>query len=208
MRLSFFFILLIVSSCQNNLEIVENKDDEGNLIERFSRDKEDFSKMGLYTRFFKSGQKAEEATYNKDTLDGERKMYYENGQVEIHELYKNGLFEGIYKTFYENGQLAQEGHYINNEMQGEWKRYYKSGQLMEIVTFKDNEENGFFKEFYENGKPKAEGEYLNGDSEHGLLQMYSEAGELEKKMQCHHGICRTIWTKESGEQEMDESIKM
>ncbi len=207
-RLSFFFVLLIFSSCKNNLETVENKDDQGNLIERYTRDKEDFSKMGLYTRFFKNGQKAEEANYQKDTLHGDRKMYYENGQVEIHELYQNGLFEGAYKTYYESGQLAQEGNYINNQMQGEWKRYYKSGQLMEVATFKDNEENGAFKEYHENGNQKAEGEYLNGDNEHGLLKLYSESGELEKKMQCKNGICRTIWTKEGGDQEMQESIKL
>ena len=78
-------------------------------------------------------------------------------------------------------------------MTGKWKKYYESGALFEEVTFSDNKENGPFIEYYENGNLKAEGEYLEGDNEHGLLSLYNEKGELERKMECQKGICKTIW---------------
>ncbi|MBK8491633.1 MAG: hypothetical protein IPL49_12310 [Saprospirales bacterium] len=82
-------------------------------------------------------------------------------------------------------------------MAGSWKRYYENGQLLEDVQFENNEENGPFVEYYDNGNLKAKGAYLNGDHEHGLLELYDTTGQLERKMNCEMGLCRTFWTPDS-----------
>ncbi len=186
----------MLPACNNGLETVETKDDYGYQI-KYTRRKTDYAKEGLYVKLDEKGNKYEEAQYKNDQLNGERKLYFENGEVQIIENYLDGNFEGPYQTFYENGQVQLVGQYSNNKAEGEWKKYYDSSELMEVVQMRDNMENGPFVEYYQNGKKKAEGNYLDGDNEDGLLQLYDEAGELVKKMNCKRGICRTTWEKET-----------
>jgi len=191
-------LLLLAAGCKSKVEQVENIDSYG-YTERYQRSKEDFAKQGLYQKFDEQGQLIEEAMYLDDTLNGLRVLYYETGDTQIVETYQGGIFEGPYRLYYESGQLNLSGGYVANEMTGDWSRYYENGQLMERVRFESNAENGPFIEYYENGNLKAEGAYLNGDNEHGLLKLYDEQGELKRKMNCEHGICRTIWKREGEE---------
>lgn len=194
-RFAIFLSCLTLVACNPKVEKVEHVDDYGHK-EVFQRDKEHFGKEGLYERFNENGVKVEEAVYKNDTLDGYRILYYENGDTQVVENYIEGRFEGDFKAYYESGGIEMEGQYVYNEMDGSWKRYYKNGQLMEDVTFRENAENGPFIEYHENGALKAEGTYINGDGEHGLLKLYDENGELMRTMNCDHGVCRTMWSKE------------
>ncbi len=204
MRFLILYLVISAFSCSSKTETIETKNEFGYTI-KYSRNKADFSKEGLYTAHYPNGQKYEEANYIKDTLHGERKVYYESGKLEILETYKMGEFTSPYKRYFENGKLQQEGNYKNNVADGEWKKYYDNGQLEEIVILVNNEENGPFQEFYENGNLKAEGNYNGFDEEasrpkeHGLLKLYNEEGILIKKMNCTDGICRTSWTLEEGD---------
>ncbi len=199
-KLMFFFVLgILFAGCKSSTELVETVDEETGEKITYTRKVDNFGKQGLYTRLTKEGVKIEEAMYENDTLNGFRRLYYEDGSVFIEEQYEMGAFQGAWKTFHENGQLKLEGEYIDNKMEGKWKGYYDNGALKEEVLFEGNEENGAFIEYYKNGKLKAEGAYLNGDNENGLLKLYDETGELVKKMDCKKGVCRTIWTKEEGD---------
>ena len=186
----------LLPACNNGLETVETQDEYGYQI-KYTRRKTDYAKEGTYVKLDEKGRKYEEAKYQNDQLNGERRLYYENGQVQIIEPYAEGNFDGPYQTFYENGQAQLVGQYRANKAEGEWKKYYDSSELMEVVQMRDNLENGPFVEYYRNGNKKAEGTYLNGDNEDGPLQLYDEAGELVKRMDCQRGICRTTWEKEA-----------
>lgn len=217
----YFFLALLVltiglSACRNNsrtndsgntpaqqepmpeddLEVVEKTDAYGN-TERYTRRLDDYAKEGKYSKMSPEGNLIETANFHNDTLNGLRVIYYESGDTQIVEHYKNGMFVGPYQAFYEGGNLELEGSYAANSMEGTWKRFYPTGQLMEEVNFQDNQENGPFTEYHENGQLKAEGYYKDGDNEHGLLKIYDEQGELVKTMNCQHGVCRTVWEKES-----------
>jgi len=190
------FISLFVSACGKKIEVVENVTEEGN-TERYSRLVKDYAKEGLYTLTNPQGVKLEEAYFTNDTLNGKRMLFYESGDTLLVENYTMGKFEGPFREYFSNGHLKAEGNYIENAMKGNWKSYYDNGQLKEVVAFEKNEENGPFIEYYKNGNLKAEGSYLNGDYEEGPLNLYNEAGELTRKMECKQGICRTIWLSES-----------
>lgn len=192
-------LLMLLSACSGN-ETIKVYDDNGVLTEEYRRSKKDFAKNGTYLAFYPDGSKLEEARYVRDTLDGIRKRYFPSGSIQIEEPYRMGSFDGIFKSYYENSQLELEGAYVNNVMSGIWKRYYKNGQLLEEVRFENNEENGPFTEYHENGKLKAKGTYLNGDNEHGLLEIFDENGEPERKMECETGVCKTIWVRDSVEE--------
>lgn len=189
--------IFIFAACGSDLEKVEVKNEEGNIIEVYTRKKIDFAKDGVYQRFNDSGELIESATYVNDSLQGERVLYYNNGKPQYIENYNKGQFEGPFKAYHENGTLKLEGIYADNVMVGDWKAYYENGQLKEIVRFENNQENGPFIEYYQNGKIKAKGSYLEGDNEHGELELYNETGELYKKMLCDKGICRTTWLRDT-----------
>lgn len=201
--LTFLMLTFLWACGDGNIEVVENKNDAGVLIEKYSRTKDNFAKEGKYEAFYESGKVSEVANYSKDVLDGERRLFREDGSVETIEKYQNGQFSGLYQELYPNGQVKFEGEYTNNIMGGIWKGYYESGALKEEVTMASNDENGPFKEYYENGKLASEGAYLDGPFEKGELKVYDENGELTKRKMCHLGICRDIWTKEGGEVELN-----
>ena len=188
--------LLLLAACKTgSIETIENRDDKGQILEKFDRRKKDFAKEGQFQAFYPNGTIKEEAFYQNDTLTGEHKFFYPNGTCEIVQRRQNGLFEGHYQHFYDNGTLESEGDYRNNAMVGPWRFLYKNGVVKELVEFRDNEENGPFREFYQSGTLKTEGAYLNGDNEDGPLKMYDSLGVLVKTMDCQAGVCRTVWEK-------------
>jgi antitoxin component YwqK of YwqJK toxin-antitoxin module len=193
----FLIFLLILVACNSKTKVIEIRNDEGQVIEKYEENIKTKKKDGFSELYNPDGSLLEKASYKDGQLDGIRTLFYSNGKTEALENYENGVFKGNYQAFYQNGQLELEGKYTNGMMNGEWKRFYDSGELMELVNFVENEENGPFIEYYKNGKLKAEGAYLDGDNEHGELKLYNEKGDLIKKMNCNKGICRTSWTKET-----------
>ncbi|NND35353.1 MAG: toxin-antitoxin system YwqK family antitoxin [Saprospiraceae bacterium] len=190
-----FLIVLLIGGC-SPVKVVEIKDEIGEVVERYQIDKKTGQKQGLYERLNEK-MVTETASYQNDTLDGVRILYNrDDGQKEIEEHYKMGVFHGPYLTYHPDGTIKSEGQYENGTMEGAWKRYYLNGQLMETVTMHNNQEDGPFIEYWETGKIKAEGSYIDGDNEQGELKLYNEEGILEKIMSCDRGICHTTWKKE------------
>lgn len=202
-KITYLALLLVLFASCSDLETVETKDANGKTTEKYTKSKKTGAKQGQYLSFYPGGQKLEESWYEGDSLHGERKLYYENGQLEIVEHREHGQFVGPYQKYFENGQLSNEGGYVANEMTGLWKRWYETGELREEVSFAHNQENGPFKEYHPSGKLMTEGTYLNGDNEDGELKKYDEAGQLTERMHCEYGVCMTIWRKESGEVPLD-----
>jgi len=192
-----FFTLLLISC--NSLEEVKIMDDKGNLSEEFLKDKEG-KIQGIKTTFVE-GVKYSEENYTDDILNGKRKIFYANGNVEVEEQYVNGVLEGVVKTYFENGKLLLTAEYSKGTLTGVVKRYFEDGQLKEEVNFVDNEENGPFKEYHSNGKVAWEGSYINGENEFGLIIQYDELGAILKKMECDTFMgfskCKTIWKAEN-----------
>ncbi len=196
-------LVIFSQACKNAIEVVEVKNEAGQLVEKYQRSVESNMRHGSYEAFDEKGNIIESSVFQNDTLHGERIIYFENGQPQYIEQYKNGQFDDLYNSFYESGQLKLEGKYTNGAMNGEWKGYHENGQLKEVVLFENNNENGPFVEYHANGKLAAEGTYLNGDKEHGELKLYDKTGELYKTMNCDEGLCRTTWLREDQKEKKD-----
>ena len=84
------------------------------------------------------------------------KNYYENGNLQTEENYKDGKREGLIKIYYENGNLRVEGNYKDDKLEGSIKGYYENGNLGAEGNFKDGKPEGSIKEYYENGNLKSE----------------------------------------------------
>jgi antitoxin component YwqK of YwqJK toxin-antitoxin module len=183
-----------MTACKRDLETIEARDENGNL-EKYERLKSNFAKQGAYEKRSPEGILLVQAQYKNDTLEGERRYFYKNGQVESIEHFVQGKYHGKYQKFFENGALQVEQMYQNGALNGWSIGYYRSGQIKEKVMLQDNEENGPFIEYYENGAIQAEGQYgldANGDSaEQGVLKEYNESGQLIRVADCVDGRCIT-----------------
>lgn len=192
-------LLLFFQCCkQSPIETIESRDAEGRL-ERYERRKVDAAKEGLYQRFRPDNSLIEEAHYQNDTLNGERKYFYPDGKLESIERYSRGIIDGKFQKFYESGATQVEQTYVNGRLEGMSIAYYPSGGLREKVMLRNNEEDGPFTEYYENGALKAEGTYAPGEEsplETGELKEYDESGQLVRIAECVNGVCTTKWKKE------------
>ncbi len=194
MKILIYILPFLLICCGSRLKSVSEINDLG-YKSVYSVDPKTQLKEGLYKVYDANGNLYEEINYQAGEINGSRTLYYPNGNKEVVENLSAGKYQGLFQSFYESGGIKAEGNYENNIAIGKWKSYYEGGQLKDIATFENNEENGPFIEYHENGKLKAEGNFKDGDQEHGLLLLYDEEGQLERKMDCNLGRCTTIWQK-------------
>ena len=203
MTMKYFFWIVIfafLASACDQTTVREEYNEDGVVMARYTCLSKTGERHGAYEIFHEDGYLYEAGTYTRDTLDGERTIFYPNGTPNIIEYYEGGTIKGPYKVYHPNGQLEVDGAFVDGRIEGTWKVYYENGQLKEIVAFVNNEENGPFIEYYPNGNLKAEGTYVNGDNEDGELKLYNEEGILVRIMLCANGLCRTTWSiEENGE---------
>jgi len=96
-------------------------------------------KDGKWTTWFENGQIQYEATYKVGTLVVETKyLYYESGQIEAKEYYKDEL-DGKVTLWYEDGQIKAEGNYKDGKGDGKWIWWYEDGQIKSEKNYKDGE---------------------------------------------------------------------
>ena len=187
--------LLILTACSNTIKVEETTDDGGKIVYYVSKD--DGAREGEYTQYYPDGEVMSTATYVNDTLDGERRIFYPDGTLQILETYDNGDFEGPYANYYEDGNPLSKGNYVNSMQEGEWESYYPGGQLRYLTTFEKGLENGPFVEYYDNGTMSARGTFKQGENEQGKLEKFDkETGDLYQTMQCEMGRCSTTYLRE------------
>ena len=90
--------------------------------------------------------------YNsKGELDGERFVYYPNGQIAEKQTYILGKLSGESLWYSENNVLLKSYVYENDELHGEAKFFNAQGALVSEGIYKRGKKDGVWK-YYENGK--------------------------------------------------------
>ncbi|MFH6773043.1 toxin-antitoxin system YwqK family antitoxin [Gaetbulibacter aestuarii] len=84
-------------------------------------------------------------------LNGERNVYYENGQIAEKSNYLNGQLEGLYSWFSEKGVKIKELNYTNGELSGPANVYGAEGDLIIKGQYKNGQKVGIWT-YYEDGK--------------------------------------------------------
>ena len=196
---SIFLFVGILMSCEAPFEEIITKDDDGNIVSKYTIRKEDGQKDGPYELYYDE-KLFEKGIFSNGEQDQTRTIFYSTGEKQVEEVYESGKMT-TKKEYYENGKLKLEGQYDEAvTMSGEWNYYYNNGQLKESINFKNSIEDGAFKEYYKNGNIKAEGIYVplefgveTDGVEQGELKEYNEEGKLIRKANCELGICETTW---------------
>ena len=84
-------------------------------------------------------------------LDGDRFVYYENGQVAEKQFYIHGKLDGPSFWYSEKNVVLKEFQYVNGELHGVSKFYNPKGDLILEGNYKQGKKHGIWKT-YENEK--------------------------------------------------------
>jgi antitoxin component YwqK of YwqJK toxin-antitoxin module len=121
----------------------------------------DSIRNGIYKGYNKKGALIEISSYLQGELDGERRLFYDNGNPEGIENYKDGFMNGEFRYFYDNGNIKTMG----NSKQGM--------QFGQVLSFFEND----------SGKISAESNYLivKGKSVRTMLRQFDLEGRIVKE---------------------------
>jgi antitoxin component YwqK of YwqJK toxin-antitoxin module len=137
----------------------------------------------INVKFFSSKGKIISEGMMKDKLFIGKWTYYQNksnGILTIENYNDKGILEGERMVYYENGQVAEKSIYVNGEIDGTSMWYSPNGKALKEFTYKNGELHGMAKYYDKDGVILAEGIYRN-DKKHGIWKYYENGKLTEEK---------------------------
>lgn len=113
---------------------------EGNTV-----DKKNEGLWKFYHR--KSNQLMMIENYKDGKLNGEKKVFYNDGKIAEIATYKNNLLEGLYTKIGSNEKILEELHYKNGKLHGEVKYYDVKGHLLYKGKYRNGIRVGYWKTY-------------------------------------------------------------
>ena len=107
-------------------------------------------------------QNSNKTDLNKD-MNGILKEWYDNGNLYLEFIMKDGIKNGICKKWYNNGQLQMIYNYKQGKLHGTQKKWYKNGNKRGEWNYIDDLQHGISKEWYDNGILKLFKKFKNGE---------------------------------------------
>ncbi|WP_369971600.1 toxin-antitoxin system YwqK family antitoxin [Psychroserpens sp. XS_ASV72] len=132
------------------------------------------------TFYSSKGKVISEGTLNGKLYVGKWIFYHKTSQAVLTSEFYNekGELEGERKVFYENGQVAEVSHYSNGKLEGSSKWYSENGTLLKDFLYDNDELHGLAKYYDADGVLLAEGIYQRG-RKHRIWNYY-EDGKLKE----------------------------
>ncbi|GAB3727540.1 hypothetical protein GCM10027594_09530 [Hymenobacter agri] len=132
-----------------------------------------------------------------DTLPGEVRRFYKNGQLLERYRLVNGLFEGARVIYYPSGRVDSEMTFRAGRPDGLFRAYDKQGRLEREISYVDGVLDGPWV-FYDHGAKSIQAAFRNGKLE-GRYATFFSTGELQVQAQYHFGRLASkvsVYTKE------------
>ncbi|MFM7618670.1 MAG: toxin-antitoxin system YwqK family antitoxin [Bacteroidota bacterium] len=136
--LLFFIASLIFTSCDelDSATPKEIKTINGyKIVGYYEIDGTDSVKVGERTFYPNSEKVYLEFRIKDGKRHGECLSFFQNGTRQSLNTYKEGMLNGDYRVWHENGELQIEGQYENNKEVGEWVFYDKDGNVKKTQKF-------------------------------------------------------------------------
>ena len=136
---------------------------------------------GLYTEYYRDGQKFAEGSYDRGIHEGKWNYWYPNGQLCKTVNFKKGLPDGSWERFREDGTLFSSISYSNGQREGKWTYYYDDGKTIKAEeNYKQGKMDGVRTAYYENGQKKQEAHLKMGILD-GMTTNWDESGNKVKE---------------------------
>ncbi|MDD2191968.1 MAG: hypothetical protein PHO12_05450 [Bacteroidales bacterium] len=89
-------------------------------------------------KFFPSFKLLEERTTKGNLLNGESLSFFENGNINSRNYFKDGMQDSIYVLYYENGSTQIKGSFKMDERVGKWEFFKEDGTLDGEEVYSDD----------------------------------------------------------------------
>lgn len=132
--------------------------------------------FGIWTYYYKSGNKMTEVPHVNGYSHGLVKDWYESGELKSETEFEFGGQNGKFTSWYKNGNKLKQGQYHDGQS-GEWKFWNEQGEIILISHWKNDYENGLL-EYFEDGKRMVEQNWIEGKL-HGDVKYFDVNGKLE-----------------------------
>jgi antitoxin component YwqK of YwqJK toxin-antitoxin module len=154
---------------------------------------------GEYKMWYENGQIQKKCNFIKERLEGEYKKWHENGKIKEICNYKNGYIEGEYKEWDENGKIKIICNYKNEVLEGEYKEWDDQGRLNENSNYKRGYLNGNCKKWNYTEGTVSECDYVDFNKEGEYKEVTFDGKIVKYGHYIHdnkHGIFKNLDEKE------------
>ena len=145
---------------------------------------------GPMVMYWKSGKKRREVTYNRGRQEGEYRLHYNDGTLQMVASCVDGVRQGRQVVYYKGGEgkIQAEFWLVDDLREGEALLRYESGALRAKGTFVQNGIVGDFVTYYETGEVNSETAFTDG-VKHGTSVWYSKDGSIKDEDVYEAGEC-------------------
>lgn len=143
---------------------------------------------GTLTKWYKTGEKMEEAIYEACEASVNKKVWAQEGWLK-YETIDEGNGRSVQVEWYESGQKKAVIPFKDGNQYGRVKRWYENGKKEEEVMMKNTRVHGSYRSWYPNGKKQREffsinnvmsGEYREWDEAGTLIWEIREMNDVKK----------------------------
>ena len=125
---SFFGIIVILSSCNNENKVTETDKDSFEIPDTCYCDDLILDEKYNHYYYYKSKR--------TDPYTGFCNAVYESGEIQMHKPIIEGKIEGLVTEYYEDGTIKSEFVFNEDHVYDEVKRYFPSGNLKYHAKYK------------------------------------------------------------------------
>jgi antitoxin component YwqK of YwqJK toxin-antitoxin module len=194
--------LITSTSCSpERLDIGDTEERNGVVFARGSIDAFDGI---VVTRHAGSSQVAIESRYRDGLLDGRRREWYEDGQLEREETFVRGVKDGVVREWSDDGQLVLERPLRGGKKDGLEREWFANGRQKSESTYEMGSLQGVRSLWYENGNKRLERSFVDGKA-HGPTTEWYESGMLKSQATWRTGKPDGPYTEwyESGQRKIE-----
>ena len=179
-NLTVLLITILLFGCKQNEGKLNSSDSETS-IEKSISSNDSISPNKKYNKdeIIKINKLIYQKT-DSTLITGELLFYYETGEIQQLQTFKDGILNGPRKGWHINGQLRQEGTFENGKIIGTRRVWYDNGKLRDEGSYKNGKLDGIRKGWWDNGKLKHEYTY-NQNKFDGPYRKYTKDGKLEEE---------------------------
>ena len=131
---------------------------------------------GEVRRYYKNGQLLERYRVVNGRLEGARVIYYPSGRVDREMTYRAGQPDGWFKAYDKKGRLEREISYVEGVLDGPWV-FYDHGAKAIQAAFRNGKLEGRYAAFYPTGALHVQAQYRHGRLA-SKVSAYTKEGQL------------------------------
>ena len=118
---------------------------------------------GALVEYYEGGALKSHSMISSGLLEGLSEGWHTNGQLQVRELFKQGVSHGLRTKWYDTGVRRSEASIVNGQLEGPFRQWHENGALAEQIEFRAGQPHGLALAYFESGSLKAKAAMERGN---------------------------------------------